>query len=156
MKKQAFILVGHPQWGKSETLARFTDDDRHTKHLYFFEEDFYVRRKSNALGDNKLEQFARGLGLRIWENYLIMTLCPAFEEGRRTRIILESLDTVYDLHFFVLRNNFNCDRIVSDEEIEVLKMYGQVEVLEEYLESVDRSHRFTQFIADKMPVPVYA
>ncbi len=151
--KKAFILVGHSNWGKSETLARLTKEDRYKRHIIL--DDIaphltaYVRRCSNDDNPVSLTNFATGLGLRIRQDYLIMTLCPNFRDKVSTEVILKSLSSRYKLYFFILKKKYSGDGEIEGEEIMQLEKYGTY-ILEQNLESEKRAKAFQNFIRENV------
>jgi len=154
MKKRAYIVIGHSDWGKSQTLSAFTNGDRRTRHMRFFKKSFFVRRISNDDNEEALQNFVRKsiqLGGFVWENYLLMTLCPVFKKKyRETETILDRMLLLYDLYFFVLHENYNNGLVITEPEIDILNTYGNVEILFGHHEASSRARQLLIFIRSNL------
>jgi hypothetical protein len=152
---KAYIVVGHARWGKSQTLAEFTNHDRRSRHMQFFGRDFFVRRISNDDNESALIRFVENSiqdGGPVWGNYLLMTFCPTFEKKRKPQAIhiLETLCDVYQLYFFVLQESYDRERIITDLEIEALRRYGFVDILSGHHEAAIRARSLRRFIRENL------
>ena len=156
MKSKVFIIVGHSNWGKSETLAKLTSENRRLRHILLFGQNFFVRRMSNDDDAKSLFNFTERVD-KIWENFLIMTLCPNFGDEMRqdTLKILNNLQKEFDeILFFILRHSFSDARIITQLEIDQLKEFSNnFFILEsEHIESNLRAEQFQLFIQDNVNI----
>lgn len=149
MKKKAFFVVGHSNWGKSFTLRKLTNDSPRIRRVTLAGNIFYIRRMSNDDHEEKLLEFVTN-EINKKGNHAIIAFCPVFEAGRKSKEVLEILKKDFDLHFFVIKHEFKGERVVTNEEIEVLRQYGECEVLNEKIESDLRAEKFTKFILANM------
>lgn len=145
MKKKAFFVVGHSNWGKSHTLRHLTGGNVRKRRVELEGEVFYIRRMSNDDDETKLLEFVTN-EINKKGNHAIIAFCPVFEAGRQSKEILEILKKDFDLYFFVIKHEFKGDRVVTTQEIEILTQYGKYEVLNERIESSERTERLKAFI----------
>ncbi len=142
---KAFVLVGHAHWGKSETLKEFKGGGNRNLWITIENIRIFIRMTSNDDDEDALDNFIKDL--EVGEKpVLVLTLCPKFSNGSKTRKILESLNKDYELFFFVLRRKYKPERDIPEEEISRLRPFGEVEVLEGKLEKKDRAKKFRDFI----------
>lgn len=159
--KIAFV-VGHENWGKSETLRALTDRDRYQKRCLIDGVEFFIRRMSN---DDKpetdsFEKFWKSIDPKKKPN-VIGTLCPKFQDlDRATKLVLEVLGALrnngYQLFFWVIRNRCkpirNKTNEVSDGEIlELCKFVHsdkEVEVFSEIHEPAVMADKFKRFVTN--------
>jgi hypothetical protein len=151
MKGKAFVLVGHENWGKSQTLKSFTDDSRYVKRISINGREFFIRRMSNDDKPESLVRFVKNLDQQH-HSYVILTLCPNFHNSSRETInILSKLAEKYELFFWVLKFKYAANKTVSDDEIERLKDYGDVEVFpSKQPQSMERAKEFKSFIKKRI------
>jgi hypothetical protein len=130
-KGEAFLVVGHKNWGKSATLKALTDDCRYYRSWSVGDVEFFVRRMSN---DDKPKDFldlVTGLDPAITPN-VIATLCPTFNDKKLLPLLLQILGTLkrkYELFFFVLQHQgMRPANTIPDDEIDKLQRYGTVKV----------------------------
>ncbi|OHD54880.1 MAG: hypothetical protein A2Y33_16020 [Spirochaetes bacterium GWF1_51_8] len=156
---KAFILVGHSDWGKSETLYSLTDNSRHS--YYYLEDHCFITQRMSNDDESEWYSLYNSLERKIKKNWnsnpLLFALCPNFSEGAKNTInILELLkQNKYKMYFFVLQkkytNNFRKDSLlVSPQEVQILMEYGEVEVFSEMKESFERAKAFESFIKKKI------
>ena len=78
---------------------------------------------------------------------IIITLCPNFADTeRKTNEIIRILNDKYTPFFFVLKNRYSNDDVVSEEEISTLKTVGFVEVLSGKVVDSERARSLKKFI----------
>ncbi len=143
--KRAFLLIGHSNWGKSETLFRLTGNSRQKRNIIISKMELHVKRSSNDDNSTKLLDFVKN------KNHLlqIIAFCPNFDNPeRKSKEILEVLKVKgYQISFFVLKYKFNSqDIMITDSEIEELKNYGNCEIYNESEEAEIRAEKFKTFI----------
>jgi len=100
---------------------------------------------SNDDDEKGLIKFIKLLAPKIPHN-LILAFCPAFEMPRKGKEILEMLHKKYELYFFVLKTNYKGTDSRSDDQINVLKDFGKVEVYKKRAEAEERAIAFKKFI----------
>lgn len=142
---KAFFVVGHKDWGKSLTLQALTGG-RLVRSVTIKGKVLFVRRMSND--DPPIDKLLKF----IFESqppsraYLIIALCADFESSGTATTILDSLKEKYDLYFWVLKFGWFGDS-VTDEQINELRSYGDVEVFsQKRIESEERARNFKTFI----------
>ena len=130
-KGKAFIVVGHADWGKSDTLKALTNGSRHKQKWDIGKVEVFIRRMSNDDEEEKLEEFVKGLD-QDETPYLVATLCPTFNMERRRPALLRILTVLrdkYNLFFFVLRHQGkNPDATIPRDDMAELDGYGTVHV----------------------------
>lgn len=151
MKGKAFVLVGHENWGKSQTLKSLTDGNRYVKRIDIIGRELLIRRMSNDDKPESLVQFVKNLDPQQ-HTYLILTLCPNFHNPSRNTVnILSELAEKYELYFWVLKFKYAANQTVSDDEIRRLEDYGEVEVFaSKQPQSVERAKEFKSFIKKRI------
>jgi hypothetical protein len=151
MKGKAFVLVGHENWGKSQTLKSLTDDNRYVKRINLDGRELFIRRMSNDDKPESLVRFVKNLAPQH-HSYVILTLCPNFHNSsRKTISILSQLAEKYELFFWVLKFKYEANQTVSDDEIRRLEDYGEVEVFSsKQLQSIERAKEFKSFIKKRI------
>lgn len=124
MRKKAFLVVGHSNWGKSWTLRKLTNDNVRQTRISINEQGFFIRRISNDDNPDSLLKFAQK-GIHNKGNNVILTFCPNFEK-KESKEILELLNPHFELHFFVIKyqQHPKKDGVVSDTEIKELRKYS--------------------------------
>jgi hypothetical protein len=129
-KGKAFLVVGHEDYGKSETLRALTGGRRY--HSWKIESIvFFIRRMSN---DDYPDKFLKKVSKLDPDEtpHVIAALCPTFRNKKKLpviRAILRALKRHYKLFFFVLRHKgMNPKETIPKDEIDHLKPYGIVKV----------------------------
>lgn len=140
---QAFLVVGHKRWGKSKTLKALTGG-RLFQYWRVGDYELFIRRMSNDDVPEDFREFVRSLRPTN-RQYVILAFCPVFEEGDADAT-LRDLRRNYDIFSFVLRHAFDRRRRITQDEVEGLQRYGEVEVLEDHAEASDRAAAFRDFI----------
>ena len=151
MKGKAFILVGHENWGKSQTLKSLTDGSRYVKRININGRELFIRRMSNDDKPESLVRFVKNLNPQH-DTYVILTLCPNFHDSKRKTLnILAELSQEYELYFWVLKYKYAANKTVSDVEIRRLEEYGEVEVFaSKQPESTERAKGLKKFIKKRL------
>src|SRR5687768_10529410 len=101
----AFLVVGHSNWGKSQTLRVLTDDDYKKRRMTIDGTQFFVRKMSNdddRDGHPPFLDFAHALRPAS-KPHVIAAFCPTFGENESGHEILDTLRKRYELFFFVLK-----------------------------------------------------
>lgn len=141
MTHQAFFVVGHSNWGKSQTLRALTL--RHqVRYWSVGHRNFFIRRMSNDDYLDRWADFVQQLDPKSVP-YVIIALCPNEDAIR----VLERLKGKYDLYFWVIRHSYGDARMISSKEEQALRALGAVQVLEERHDSAGRADAFMKFVA---------
>lgn len=146
MKKgKAFIIVGHENWGKSRTLYSLTK----SHHKGWFEIHgiwFFIRRMSNDDKPKELLTYVKNT-VPTTKPFIIITLCPSFKVAwKNTTKILQILESKYELFFLVIKKKYINSEEISEDEINNLKKYGIIEIIENKIEDIKRAKRLQRFI----------
>jgi len=144
--KKVFFLVGHENFGKSRTLVELTGSTNR-KYLKLGQVECLVRRKSNDDIKKDLLDEAKEI-VRTDFQCVIIALCPNFESPERwTRDIIEVFRNAgFDVHFFVLKDEYSGSRVVSDKEVAILKSYGTTVLYEKSREAAVRAKELEKYI----------
>src|SRR5208283_1932392 len=124
MKPKAICLVGHENWGKSDTLYYLVGESRHRKWFKINGKDVFARHMSNDDRPDSFFNFIDALNTRE-KPYVIIALCPNFNNPEaRTDEILNILQRLgYRLYFWVLHNQYGSSEVISAEETATLAKY---------------------------------
>jgi hypothetical protein len=142
-KPQAFLVVGHANWGKSRTIRALTGD--RWGRVSLIEHAFFIRLMSND--DLPLTRYRSFITrLRPGRDHLVVApYCP--EQARRTPL-LQAWAQKYSLRFWVLEHSYVGDRRITAEEIARLRRAGIVEVFSRQgAQAGERAHVLGRFIA---------
>jgi hypothetical protein len=145
--KKVFLLIGHSNWGKSETLYHLTNKNRRKKYFKINEEWFFVRRMSNDDNELSLDKFIKSA--TKYKSHLIVAFCPTFEKGSAYQLLKE-LAKNFEINSFVLLHKYDGSNSITKEELKSLKQFGRVEVLEERQEATLRAKGFEDFIVNNL------
>jgi hypothetical protein len=154
-KGKAFVLVGHEQWGKTQTLIKLTGS-KNSRNINISGKDFKINRPSNddiseqqRLPNHVIKFIAESFIYNV--SQVIITLCPNFENPKRcTMPILEFLKYKYDIYFWVMRKKWGTDEVIYQREIDELYDYGVVEIFEEKVRASIRAKAFRDFIENNL------
>jgi len=106
----------------------------------------FIKRMSNDDIPESVINFVDNLDSE-YKNVIIMTLCPNLEEeNHKTKYIINKVEKNYKMYFFVLKQSYNDDRTVTDDEIEELRKHGNVEILQKREKDKQRAIAFNNFI----------
>lgn len=148
MKEKIVCVVGHENWGKSETLFYLVGESRHKGWIVINELDIFVRHMSN---DDRPKEFIDFINTLELDNkpYVVAALCPNFiSPDARTEHILNTLRKKgYQLYFWVLYNQYGSSETISMEQIDRLQLYGAVEVYKGKHEGLERARRLKTYIS---------
>jgi hypothetical protein len=142
---KAFLIVGHSNWGKSQTLRKLTSNSRRIKYFDISGANFFVRRMSNDDDEKKLLKFVSDA--TKYKMNLIVAFCPVFDKNRESRKILDILSKDFSLFFFVLKHKYASDLTISDDETNVLRDFGDVSLYNKRNEAAkSRAKAFGNYI----------
>jgi hypothetical protein len=146
-KPSIAFVVGHSNWGKSQTLRALTGGSHSVRRTEVDDVEFFVRRMSNDDLPNSFIERMKSIDPAVWP-YVIAALCPKFDDQEvPTDSILDGLRKKgYRLFFWVIQKKYGTTEAVSPKEISVLRRFGKVEVLAEQYEANVRARRFKSFI----------
>ena len=146
-KAKIFFVVGHANWGKTETLKALTNGASPKTKFTIAGVEYFIRRTSN---DDASESYIKMMGNVKPEEKpnLIAALCPEFENPKRGTIkVLQHLKAQgYKLFFWVLEEGYKSGDRITKKEISALKKFGKVEVLGQSLEALGRARKLKAFI----------
>jgi predicted ATP-dependent endonuclease of OLD family len=150
-KGKAFVVVGHNNWGKSQTLRALTDGNWHIKWTTIGGKDFKVKRMSNDdLPADHLVNFLTEIDKKDIP-FIIITLCPAFgKKDRKTEKILKLLCAKYRAFFWVMKRKADTSEEIDNADIRKLRQFGKVEVFRDNAEPDVRARRFKRFIKENL------
>ncbi len=153
--KKVFVYVGHSNWGKSRALRIIAGDSNRRMIVEINGEIYLLKRMSNDDVGLKLLEWVKKFKNSKYQRFII-AFCPRVDDkkgravkGHKAAVeILEALKQItQEIYFFVQRQKFtDPKRIITDEEIDWLKGYGKVEILEGKIEDKLRADRFKKFI----------
>jgi hypothetical protein len=150
MKKKAFVLIGHSNWGKTKTLFELKGKNRKVFYVKISNEWFLIRTRSNDDIYRELLIMIEEIVLREVE-YIIFPLCPDFiDKNKVTLEILQAVAVKYETFFYVLEKKYGEEEYISQTEIETLKKFGKVKVLKGQFEAKYRSQEFKNYIEENL------
>lgn len=138
---QAFFVVGHENWGKSETLHELMGGSHHVRKALIGGRSFVIWRMSN---DDVEEDWVKKIR-RLDPNrnpHVVLTVCPK----REAMSVLSELRKKYALFFWVMRRSYTEDRVIPPAEEQQLRRLGVVEVFSDRAEARVRAAEFRRFI----------
>jgi hypothetical protein len=153
-RRLAFV-VGHENWGKSETLRALIDiSDGHGRKVTIDGSEFLVRRMSN---DDKPRSY-RNFMNSISRPYAIAALCPKFKKLQNYDDPMKVIDAVlqslrergYGLFFWVIEHKWREPaRVIGREELAELRQYGTVGMFQgRDVEAGERARRLRSFVSN--------
>lgn len=147
MKAKIVCLVGHEDWGKSETLY-YLVGSRYKRWIEVDGVEVFVRHMSNDDITPSFVNLIKDLQPDR-ERCAILALCPDFKrKGKKTEWILNTLrDKGYQLYFWVLYRKYRSSEVVTAEEIGKLEIYGEVEVYKEESEAQVRAKALETYLS---------
>jgi hypothetical protein len=147
MKPKMIFVVGHTDWGKSETLRYLVGDSRHLSRVVWESIPLYVRHMSN---DDVPEVFYNFIEEAdpVWKPCVVAPLCPNLPEAEpRLQRTLDSLKSKgYSLYFWVMVHQFNTELTVTPQEIEWLRTHGLITLYSGKAEARERAETLKPYI----------
>ncbi len=148
MNPIAVCLVGHEDWGKSETLYHLVGGSRQRKWIVINNLDVYVRHMSN---DDKPDSFLDFINNATPSNKpkIVVPLCPNFMNAEaKTEYALNILrNKGYGIHFWVMQFKYGSSYGITQEEISALREYGGVEIYSLKNEAHERAIAFKDYLS---------
>ncbi len=147
MSPIAVCLVGHEDWGKSETLYHLVGRSRNKGWIKINNIDVFVRHMSNDDIPESFIDFINKVTPERKRN-IVVALCPNFSEPTaRTEHVLRTLrQKHYDIHFWVLQFKYGTSYGITLTEIDNLRAYGQVEIYAGRDEAEARARLFSEYL----------
>jgi len=144
---KAVCLVGHEDWGKSETLYHLVGGSRHKGWITINNLNVFVRHMSNDDIPDSFIDFINNISTEI-KPYIVVALCPNFKdpEAKTDYILKTIIKKGYGLHFWVLRYKYGSNYGITAEEINELKKHGEVTVYSEKTEAEVRTTAFREYL----------
>lgn len=139
---QAFFVVGHAHWGKSETLAALTSGSHYVRHHAIGVRDFFIRRTSNDDWPDRWETFLDAL-VPAKHPHVILTVCP----HDAALPVLQRLRARYDLYFWVIHESWDGQLMITSTEEQSLRALGPLEVFRGHHDAPVRARAFERFVA---------
>ena len=122
-KPQAFLVVGHSNWGKSQTIRALTGGRRGWVRI--LGRDFFVRLMSND--DPPVAGYRRFIG-RLRPARHVLVVAPYCPEPSRRASLLAQWASKYTLRLWVLADNYHGGRAMHAAELAQLQRHGTVAV----------------------------
>lgn len=146
-KPKVVFVVGHSNWGKSQTLRALTDDSHRVRRTEIAGIEYFIRRMSN---DDQPEGFVKRMKAMRPDRrpQILAALCPDFDDRKKdTAAVLQSLrDSGYKLYFWVLARQYGKNGQIHPAEISRLRSFGKVEIFDEVAEANVRARKFKAYI----------
>ena len=144
--KIAFV-VGHSNWGKSETLRALTSGNPFKRSVTISDIKFFVRRRSN---DDKPRSFIdrmKSFDPIDWP-YIVAALCPDFDRPHKgTLDVLQTMRSKgYGLYFWVLEEQYGTKETIKRDEVSKLRDFGKVEIYAGQAQALTRAKHFKSFV----------
>jgi len=148
MKPVAAFIVGHEDWGKSETLYYLVGKSRHRGWISINNTNVFVRHMSNDDIPDSFIDFINKVTPQKKPN-IIAALCPNFTNPEvKTEYSLNNLrNKGYRLYFWVMRYKYGSSYGITNEEIEKLKEFGGVEIYSLKTEGNKRAEAFKEYLS---------
>ena len=137
---QAFFVVGHKNWGKSQTLKALTGAHQ-VRRFTVGTRTFWIRRMSNDDRESEWLNLVRGLDPSSKPS-VILTMCPTTTAYNALR----ELSSRYALFFWIIQQSYGDERVVSLEQEQSLRALGTTDVLTGRVEAGERAAAFRRFI----------
>jgi hypothetical protein len=137
---QAFLVVGHSQWGKSKTLWALTND--HRGWVTLDGKQFFVRLMSNNDVPDSYDKFINSLN-PTKKPLVIAAYCPE----KSPYPLITTLAKKYNVLIWILEHNYADTASITSTEIQNLRQFGNVECYSlRRSEAVARASALVQFI----------
>lgn len=148
-KPKVIFIVGHSNWGKSQTLRELTGGSHRVRRTKIGGIEYFIRRMSN---DDQPAGFIKRMGAMdpaYWP-YILAALCPDFmNKTKATAMVLQHLkDKGYKLFFWVQSQQYGTSETILRTEISSLRTFGQVEIFSEVAEANIRAKKFKAYITN--------
>jgi len=150
VKKKAFLLTGHANWGKSKTLSDKSFAGK-CRHINIKGNSIVIIKMSN---DDQLDKIIQAIEKYINEQFIIIAFCPNFDDKHFTVDVLNLLKKHdYEIFSFVLKHKYNKpETTVTSDEINKLNEYSKVEIYsEKNAEANIRAEKFKKYIEKNLP-----
>ena len=143
-RARAILVVGHENWGKSRTLQALTGGQQ--RSAMFGSTRVYVKRMSNDDDPLQLEKYFRDLNPAV-QTRVLVAFCPKLAPpDTSARNLLAILQPGYDLLFWVQRDSYPDQRVISPAELAAMRACGRVHVFPGRAADVQRGADLRRFI----------
>ena len=148
-KPKVVFVVGHSNWGKSQTLRALTGGSHRIRRTEIAGIEYFIRRMSNDDQPKGFVKWMKAMHPDRWPQ-ILAALCPDFDNpAKDTAGVLQSLrDNGYKLYFWVLRSQYGTDNRISSTDISRLRSFGKVDIFDEIAEANARAKRFKAYVKD--------
>jgi len=152
--KKVFIYVGHSNWGKSRALKVLTNNDSYQRIGQIGQFNICVRKMSNSEYSQGLLEWVKDFPKMKHQRFVI-TFCPVFQPKNGNEMweqmiawnILYELQKTNQLYFFVQEEKYNFpEERITQEEINWLKNFGMVRILQGQKPDTARASEFLNFM----------
>jgi len=149
-KGKAFVVVGHSNWGKSETLRALTNGNWRIYHFEINGVVFRIKRMSNDDIPDSLISFLKRISAET-DPVIIITLCPDFnDDSKSTSEILNLLSSKYEIYFWIIRHAYNSNRVIGENEIDRLREIGAIHIFEDVAIAELRSNELKKYLLSNL------
>ncbi|WP_287497027.1 hypothetical protein [Pandoraea sp. CB10b_02] len=146
-KPKVVFVVGHSNWGKSQTLCALTHGSHRVRRTKIDGIEYFIRRMSN---DDQPEGFVKRMKAMHPDRWpqILAAVCPDFDDPEKdTAAVLQSLrDSGYKLYFWVLGCQYGTNNRIPSADISRLRSFGDVEIFDEIAEADVRARKFKAYI----------
>jgi hypothetical protein len=146
-KPKVIFIVGHSNWGKSQTLRKLTAGSHRVRRKKIAGIEYFIRRMSN---DDQPEGFIKRMAAMDPVNwpYILAALCPDFTDASKaTAKVLQGLkDKGYRLFFWVQVQQYGTSETIQRIDISRLRSFGQVKVFSSAAEADIRAKELKAYI----------
>lgn len=147
-KPKVAFVVGHAQWGKSQTLRALTDGSYRQRRCLIGGVEFFIRRMSNDDDPESFVELMKTIDPTVEPN-IIAALCPNFQDKKAaTKTVLAALHKKgYQLFFWVMESQYGTNATITAKDISHLRTFGKVEVMSGVHEAEVRAKEFKRFVS---------
>jgi len=152
--KKVFIYVGHSNWGKSMALKALTGGNSHQRTVSILGNNIRVRKMSNDDDGQGLFNWVKNFPILYYQRFII-AFCPKASpiDGEATLAQNKALDILIELqktnqlYFFIQKEKYKNPTLqISLNEINWLRNFGNIEILEGQFCANERANMFELFI----------
>lgn len=153
MPGKIVFVCGHSNWGKSMTLRPLTGGTHQGRWADVGDPPFRVQKMSNDdVRDDSDDQYFDRMDVYTPDvtPRLIATLCPRLDDPRIPRLMRDLQRRGYRLYFWVLERQFSGPGVITADELDRLRTFGDVEVFPRRAESPVRAAALRRFICRRV------
>ena len=145
MKACVIFLVGHANWGKSETLFYLANRSRHKALINIGDNRFFIRHMSNDDYPSNYFDLLKRIEI-YFRPYMIAPLCPIISDNKIENLFNQLKDKGYELFFWIMKHQYRNDNSIKQEEIDFLKQFGKTSIYSNREEANIRASIFKDYI----------